>query len=194
MRQRGTQKGLTDLSVLIVAATDGVQPMTKESAQLIKENGVPLVVAVNKCDVQGAMPEKALKQLYRECDINTTGIGGDVPSVEISALKKMGLDDLLEQIALLATDKDIYFKPRQEFNDATVQSWNKQARSIAKGDPISLHVLGDDGFEILKDVTEVEDMALGYAFVVESKQQPGGAHIDVIVRQGSLKVGDHVVC
>jgi translation initiation factor IF-2 len=193
MRARGTNKGLADLAVLLVAATDGVQPMTKESAQMIQQSGIPHVVAITKVDVQGSSPKKAMEELWTQCGIKTTHIGGDVPSIEVSALKGIGLEELVEQIAMTATDKDIFFKPRRDFNTNTVQEWNRHARSIAKSQPIQLHVL-DTNNQIEGEVTEIEDMALGYAYVVESKNTHGGAYVDVIVRQGSIKVGDPVVC
>jgi translation initiation factor IF-2 len=167
--------------------------MTKESAQMIEKSGIPHVVAVTKIDIAGGSTQRVLKQLWDECGIRTTQVGGKIPAVEVSALKGIGLTDLLEQIALISADNDVLYKPRKEFNNATVQEWNKHSRSIAKSQPIQLHVIGDDNI-IERDVVDIESMAQGYAYVVESKHTYGGAHLDVVVRQGSIKVGDHVVC
>ncbi|EDM78777.1 translation initiation factor IF-2 [Plesiocystis pacifica SIR-1] len=98
MRERGAQ--LTDIVVLIVAANDGVMPTTVEAIQQIRKAEVAVVVAINKCDLPSADPAKVERQLMEHQILSET-YGGDVPFVQISAKTGAGVDDLLEQIALL---------------------------------------------------------------------------------------------
>jgi len=99
MRARGAQ--VTDIAVLVVAADDGVMPQTIEAINHAKAAGVPIVVAVNKIDKEGANPTRVLTQLT-EYDVMPEAYGGNVQTVEVSAKENLGLDDLLEQILLVA--------------------------------------------------------------------------------------------
>jgi len=100
MRARGAQ--VTDVAILVVAADDGVKPQTAEAINHAKAAGVPIVVAINKCDLPGADPLRARTQLT-EYGLVAEVLGGDVAMVEVSAKAKTGLEDLLE-IVLLQTD------------------------------------------------------------------------------------------
>ena len=100
MRARGAQ--VTDVAILVVAADDGVKPQTAEAINHAKAAGVPIVVAINKCDLPGADPQRARTQLT-EYGLVAELLGGDVAMVEVSAKAKTGLEDLLE-IVLLQTD------------------------------------------------------------------------------------------
>ncbi len=104
MRQRGAD--VTDIVVLVVAADDGVMPQTKESIKFCQNAKVPLIVAVNKMDKEGANPEK-IKTALTEFHITAEDWGGETPFVPISALKGTGVDDLLEAIALQAEIMDL---------------------------------------------------------------------------------------
>ena len=103
MRARGAQ--VTDIAVLVVAADDGVMPQTIEAISHAKAAGVPIIVAVNKIDKEGANPTNVLTQLT-QYDVMPEAYGGNVQTVEVSAKEQLGLDDLLEQI-LLVTDAEI---------------------------------------------------------------------------------------
>ena len=103
MRARGAQ--VTDIAVLVVAADDGVMPQTIEAINHAKAAGVPIIVAVNKIDKEGANPTNVLTQLT-QYDVMPEAYGGNVQTVEVSAKEQLGLDDLLEQI-LLVTDAEI---------------------------------------------------------------------------------------
>lgn len=99
MRKRGAQ--VTDFVLLIVAADDGLQPQTKESIQFAKDNNVPIIVAINKIDIEGVKIEK-VKQQLSSFDVLIEEYGGDTLCFEISATKKIGLNELLDGIELLA--------------------------------------------------------------------------------------------
>ena len=103
MRARGAQ--VTDIAVLVVAADDGVMPQTIEAINHAKAANVPIIVAVNKIDKEGANPTNVLTQLT-QYDVMPEAYGGNVQTVEVSAKEQLGLDDLLEQI-LLVTDAEI---------------------------------------------------------------------------------------
>ncbi|NLC12053.1 MAG: translation initiation factor IF-2 [Firmicutes bacterium] len=99
MRARGAQ--VTDIAVLVVAADDGVMPQTVEAVNHAKAAGVPLIVALNKMDKRDANPEQVKKQLS-DLGLIPEEWGGDTIYVPVSALKKEGLDQLLEMILLVA--------------------------------------------------------------------------------------------
>ncbi|MBI1834174.1 MAG: translation initiation factor IF-2 [Candidatus Andersenbacteria bacterium] len=100
MRQHGAQ--LADIAVLVVAADDGVKPQTKQAAQFAKDAGIPIVVAINKMDKPGANADKVKTQLAEQLDLSPEEWGGKTVMVPVSALKKEGLDNLLEMILLTA--------------------------------------------------------------------------------------------
>ncbi len=104
MRARGSK--LTDIVVLVVAADDGVKPQTVESIRHAKAAKVPIVVAINKCDLPDADPKKIKNQLL-EHELIAEDLSGDTLMVEISAKTKMNLDKLLEAITLQAEILDL---------------------------------------------------------------------------------------
>ncbi len=99
MRARGAQ--VTDIAILVVAADDGVMPQTIEALNHAQAAGVPIVVAVNKVDKEGANPDKVMQQLT-EYNLVAEQYGGETMFVQISALKRTGIDDLLEAVLLTA--------------------------------------------------------------------------------------------
>ncbi len=104
MRARGSK--LTDIVVLVVAADDGVKPQTIESIKHAKAAKVPIVVAINKCDLPDADPKKIKNQLL-EHELIAEDLSGDTLMVEISAKTKLNLDKLLEAITLQAEILDL---------------------------------------------------------------------------------------
>ncbi len=104
MRARGAQ--VTDIVVLVVAADDGVMPQTEEAINHARAANVPMIVAINKIDKANAEPDRVRQQLA-ERELLLEDWGGDVQSVEVSAKKKQGLDDLLEMILLVAEMKEL---------------------------------------------------------------------------------------
>ena len=104
MRARGSK--LTDIVVLVVAADDGVKPQTIESIKHAKAAKVPIVVAINKCDLPESDPQKIKNQLLEQ-ELIAEDLSGDTLMVEISAKKKMNLDKLIEAITLQAEILDL---------------------------------------------------------------------------------------
>ena len=104
MRARGSK--LTDIVVLVVAADDGVKPQTVESIKHAKAANVPIVVAINKCDLPEADPQKIKNQLL-EHELIAEDLSGDTLMVEISAKTKLNLDKLVEAIVLQAEILDL---------------------------------------------------------------------------------------
>ena len=104
MRARGAN--VTDIVVLVVAADDGVMPQTIEAINHSKAAEVPIVVAINKCDLPEANPSM-IKADLTKYDLITEDLGGEVPVVEVSALKGTGIDDLLETLALVAEIEEL---------------------------------------------------------------------------------------
>ncbi|PFG19333.1 translation initiation factor IF-2 [Serinibacter salmoneus] len=99
MRARGAD--VTDIAILVVAADDGVMPQTVEALNHAQAAGVPIVVAVNKVDKEGANPDKVMQQLT-EYNLVAEAYGGDTMFVNVSALRRQGLDELLEAVLLTA--------------------------------------------------------------------------------------------
>jgi len=99
MRARGAK--VTDLIILVVAADDGVMPQTKEAVEHARAAGVPMIVAVNKMDKDGAQPDRVRNELS-QIEVTPEDWGGDTQFVNISALTGDGVDELLESIALQA--------------------------------------------------------------------------------------------
>ena len=136
MRARGSK--ITDIVILVVAANDGIKPQTIEAIQHAKAAQVPIIVAINKCDLQGADPTKVRNQLL-EHELIVEEMGGDVLSVEISALKKTNLDKLKELILLQSEILDMKADPSIAAAGVVVESRLDKGRGpvstvlIAKG-------------------------------------------------------------
>jgi translation initiation factor IF-2 len=108
MRARGAN--VTDIVVIVVAADDGLMPQTIEAINHTKAAGVPMIVAINKVDKEGANPQKIRERLL-EHEVVVEEMSGDVQDVLVSALKKTGLDELVEKIQLQAELLDLGANP-----------------------------------------------------------------------------------
>ena len=104
MRQRGAD--ITDIVILVVAANDGVMPQTRESIGHCQQAGVPIIVAVNKMDMEGANPQRVQQELS-EFELVPEEWGGQTQYVNISALKGEGLEELLEKVKLQAEMEEL---------------------------------------------------------------------------------------
>ena len=125
MRQRGAD--ITDIVILVVAADDGVMPQTKESIKYCQNAGVPIIVAVNKCDKDEAKPDK-IKQELVEFELTPEEWGGDTMYCNISALKGDGIDDLLDQILLLAEVLELHEDPKGKASGLVIEAQVEQGR------------------------------------------------------------------
>ena len=119
LRARGAE--LTDIVVLVIAADDGVMPQTVEAISHARAAGVELLVAINKMDQPGADP-LAVRTKLTEQEVITEELGGDTPSVEISATRGDGLEDLLETIDLMAQIKELKASPKPLASGVVVDS------------------------------------------------------------------------
>ena len=108
MRQRGAN--VTDIVILVVAADDGVQPQTAEAINHARAAGVPMIVAINKCDLPAADPNRVLTELL-SYEIVPEQMGGDVQCIEVSAKTGDGLDKLVEALALQAEIMELKANP-----------------------------------------------------------------------------------
>jgi len=145
MRARGAN--VTDIVVLVVAADDGVMPQTIEALNHAKAAKVPIVVAVNKCDHPSANPNRIREQLSK-LGLTPEDWGGDTIFVDVSALKKQGIDKLLEMIVLRADVMDLKANPD----------------------------------------------CPAFGNVIESALEPGGPTATLLIKRGTLRVGDFIVC
>lgn len=119
MRARGAQA--TDIAVLVVAADDGVMPQTKEAIDHARAASVPIVVAINKIDKPNANPQR-VKQELGECGLVLEEWGGDVICVEISAKKRVGLEELLENIILVADVSELKASPNLSAKGVVIEA------------------------------------------------------------------------
>jgi translation initiation factor IF-2 len=119
LRARGAN--ITDIVVLVVAANDGVMPQTVEAISHAKAADVKMIVAVNKVDLPGADPLRVRTELT-EHDVITEELGGDVPSVEVSALNGDGVDDLLDVIDLIAQLEEFKANPNTAASGVVVEA------------------------------------------------------------------------
>jgi len=110
MRARGAQ--VTDIAVLVVAADDGVMPQTREAVAHARAANVPIIVAINKIDLPTANPAR-VKQQLAEIGVIVEEYGGDVPVVEVSAKQRLGIEDLLEMILLVADMHELKANPNR---------------------------------------------------------------------------------
>lgn len=108
MRARGAQ--VTDITILVVAADDGVMPQTKEAISHAKAAGVPIIVAVNKIDKEAANPDRVMQELT-EFELVPEAWGGETIFVNVSALAGTGIDELLEMILLVAEVAELKANP-----------------------------------------------------------------------------------
>lgn len=146
MRARGAN--VTDIVVLVVAADDGFMPQTIEAMNHAQAAGVPIIVAINKCDLPNADPDKVLLHMQQH-NLMSEDWGGNVAAIRVSAKSGAGIPDLLERILLEAEMLELKSNPKRP----------------------------------------------GMAFVLESQLEQGlGPTASVVVKNGSLRVGDPVIC
>ncbi len=125
MRARGAQ--VTDIAILVVAANDGVKPQTVEAINHAKAAGIPIIVAVNKIDLEGANVEKVKEELTKY-ELVPEEWGGDTIFVPISAKKKINIDTLLEMVLLVADMKELKANPNKQSKGVVIEAKLDKAR------------------------------------------------------------------
>ncbi len=125
MRARGAN--VTDIAVIVVAADDGVMPQTAEAINHAKAAEVPMIVAINKMDKPGANPDK-IKQQLTEFEVVPEEWGGNTMFVGVSALKKTGIKELLEQIHLIAEVSELKSNPKRSGTGAVIEARLEKGR------------------------------------------------------------------
>lgn len=119
MRARGAKA--TDIAILVVAADDGIMPQTIEAINHAKDAGLEIIVAINKMDKHGANPDNVLQELTKY-DLIPESWGGDVICVPVSALTGMGIEELLENILLIAEVKEYKANPNRRAKGAIIEA------------------------------------------------------------------------
>ncbi|MHC4940861.1 MAG: translation initiation factor IF-2 [Planctomycetota bacterium] len=127
MRARGAK--ITDIVILIVAADDGVMPQTEEALNHARAAGVPIVVAINKCDLEGANPDKA-RQMLAALNLAPEEWGGETAMIEVSAHTGQGIPELLERISLEAELLDLQASPERPAEGFVVEASKQTGRGI----------------------------------------------------------------
>ena len=125
MRARGAQ--VTDIAILVVAANDGVKPQTVEAINHAKAAGIPIIVAVNKIDLEGANVERVKEELMAY-ELVPEEWGGDTIFVPISAKQKTNIDTLLEMVLLVADMKELKANPSKQSKGVVIEAKLDKAR------------------------------------------------------------------
>ena len=125
MRARGAQ--ITDIAILIVAANDGVMPQTVEAINHAKAAEIPIIVAINKIDLEGANPGK-IKEELTKYELVPEEWGGETIFVEISAKKRINIDSLLEMVLLQADMLELKVNPKKQAKGAVIEAKLDKAR------------------------------------------------------------------
>lgn len=128
MRARGAN--LTDVAVLVVAADDGVMPQTKEAYAHAKNAGVPVVVAINKCDLPNANPDKVKQELSNQLELLPEEWGGSAGIIEVSAHTGQGISELLERILLESEMLELSANPKRKAVGYVIESEMTENRGV----------------------------------------------------------------
>jgi translation initiation factor IF-2 len=127
MRARGAK--VTDIVILVVAADDGIKEQTIEAISHAKAAGVPIIVAINKIDAPGANPQNVINELLNH-ELVAESMGGDIMVIEVSALKKINLDKLIEGILLQAEMLDLKADPTTKARGVVIESKIDKSRGV----------------------------------------------------------------
>jgi len=128
MRGRGAK--VADIAILVVAQDDGMKPQTKEALEIIKEAGIPFIVAGTKADVAGTSPEKLQGELEKE-GIYFEGRGGDIPFISVSAKTNVGISELLEMLILMADVAELKGDPKAPLEAVVIESGRDKMGTVA---------------------------------------------------------------
>ncbi|KAG0254988.1 hypothetical protein BG011_005407 [Mortierella polycephala] len=189
MRARGAHT--TDIVVLVVAAEDGVMPQTAEAIKHAEDAGVPIIVAINKCDKYGAEPEKA-KQALLKYGITVEDLGGETQCVEVSGLTGKNLDKLEEAILTLAEVLDLRAEVKIRGEGHVIES------QVEKGRGSVATVLVKRGTLHVGDTIVAGDAWCKVKALVDDKgknvkEAPPGAPVKVMGWKDLPKAGDEML-
>ncbi|MFA5894831.1 MAG: translation initiation factor IF-2 [Candidatus Shapirobacteria bacterium] len=163
MRVRGAN--VTDLVVLVISAVDGVMIQTKECIAEIKKSSLPVIIAMNKIDLDGSSPEKIKGQLV-EADLTPEDYGGQVPVIPVSAKTGAGIDELLESILLHAEIMELENHPELPLEASIIESKLDKARG-----PVA-SVIVKNGTLHLGDVVYAHDIFCKIKAMLDSSGKP----------------------
>lgn len=210
MRMRGAQ--VTDIAILVVAADDGVMPQTVEAINHAKAANVDIIVAINKIDKPGANPDR-VKQELSEYGLLTEDWGGQTICVPVSALKKQGIDTLLEMVLLVAEIKELRANPNKAARGTIIEAQLDKGRgpvatvlvqsgTLKVGDPIvvgttfgKIRAMTDDKGKKVKKAgpsTPVEILGLsevpfaGDAFYVAKSEKQARQLSEAVIAKGRV--------
>ena len=125
MRARGAQ--ITDIVIIVIAADDNIMPQTKEAISHAQAGGVPIIFAINKIDKEGANPDK-VKESLAAMNLVVEDWGGKIQSQDISALKGLGVDSLLEKVLLEAEIMDLKANPNKNSSGSVLEAYLDKGR------------------------------------------------------------------
>lgn len=162
MRSRGAQ--ITDIVVLVIAATEGIMPQTKECIQHIKNTNIPFIVAMNKMDLEGASPEKIKGQLV-EAGFTPEEYGGQVAVIPVSAKTGQGIDKLIDLIKLNAEIMELKSKPQSPLQAFIIESKLDKSRG-----PVASLIV-QKGTISTGDVVYADDVLCKVKALVDDKGQ-----------------------
>lgn len=127
MRARGAR--VTDVAIIVVAADDGVRPQTEEAIAHARAANVPIVVAINKIDKEGASAERVMQELSG-LGLMPEDWGGDIPMVQVSALKGQNVDSLLETVMLVAEFQELKANPNRSAQGTVIESCLDKTKGV----------------------------------------------------------------
>ncbi|RLA86150.1 MAG: translation initiation factor IF-2 [Deltaproteobacteria bacterium] len=189
MRARGAQ--VTDIVVLVVAADDGVMPQTVEAINHAKAAGVPIIVAINKIDKKEANPERVRRQLS-EHGLIPEEWGGDTLFVEVSALKKVGIEDLLEMILLQAEMMELEANPSKPGRGVVIETRLDRGKG-----PVGTVIVKEgtlkEGNHFVSGLTYGRIRAMEDEWGKRVKEAPPSTPVEVIGFQDLPQAGDDFV-
>jgi translation initiation factor IF-2 len=177
MRLRGAS--VADVALLVVDAAQTVQPQTREAIATIKSAGIPMIAVLNKIDLPTANPQKIKGELLK-ADVVVESMGGEVPSVEVSAKEKIGIDELLEMISLIAEMQNLVSDREVPAEGLVIESY----MDANKG-PVAT-VIVEKGTLRLKDIIATD---LAQAKVKSLLDFTGKAITEVLPSQPAIVLG-----
>ncbi|OGK62141.1 translation initiation factor IF-2 [Candidatus Roizmanbacteria bacterium RIFOXYB2_FULL_38_10] len=161
LRARGAN--VADIAILIVDARDSLMPQTIESISHIKSANIPFIVAINKIDLEDANPEKIKNDLLKY-EVLVEGKGGDVPVTPLSAKTGKGVDDLLETILFIASDKKLQYD-----KDASPKAYIIETKKDRRG--IVLSAIIKDGILTVGDIVYAQEKKARIRSLINDKGQ-----------------------